>query len=652
MCKKITSLVLTISVLVSCFCGVVVSAEDISMSFDSAYGMVEKMADYLCTQDPSDRDYLYDWVHSYMKTDLGVDSLITLVDDQSSVGDNTTVLNYINSFGTTEADKANLRFMLSLAKSIPTASRAKAFDDMKARNEFALPLTTEETAAIDAVYAAFIDASILDMLNHNEHAITKNVIMQFLADFNNTFVVTDGLNDKNDFELYKLHNDFKTKLENGELKAKYAIVNDVDWQNGEELISTFISSVNSSAKFDDETKQNFKTVWGVEGIDMYVERVFDVNVTGEVNQSAGSTSSITFEAISNIETDDLTKVVWFVDGEEKATGKTFVYDPSVLAEGDSAVIKAVIGAYEKDVTVNVGESEKEYSFTITGSLSQTSTDRKFVTFTAVCNDADEDLSGIKWYVNDIYQDATGSEFKFRPASVGTYVVTAELEDGTILPVGTIKVTASAKPSYSGSSGSSSSSDDETETPSGGSSAEFEKFEDVKNHWSASYMQKLYDKGIMVGTSETTMSPDLGITRQEVAIILVRMFGFESQTATAPLKYTDSDDIADWAKNAVALLSEKGIYLGYGDGSFQPDRIISRQEFASVIGRHISGAEDKTLTYIDADAIYSWAEDHIEELTSLGIIRGFEDASFRPLENVTRAQAAVIIYNTMVSIGAY
>ncbi len=649
--KKVVSLILAVSVLVLCFCGTIAFAADVSMSFDSAYGMVEKMADYLCLQEAIDRDYIYDWVHSYMKTDLGVDSLITLVDDQSAVGTNETILNYINSFGTTEVEKNKLKLALLLAKSIPTASRAAAFDDMKAREEFSLPMTEAESEAVDAIYNEFISADILEMLNNSAHAINKNVIMKFLSDFNTTFVVTDGLENAENIELYKLGEEFKSKLESGELKEKFETVNEVDWQNGEELISIFVNSLNTSAKLDAQAKQDFKTVWGIPGVDMYVKRVFDVSVSGDIEQVEGATTDITFTATSNIETDDLTAVSWYVNDELKHTGSTYTYNPSDLSAGESAVVKAVIGAYEKSVTVTVSEAtEATYEISITGKLSQTSDNRQSVKFVLTSSNPDEDLSDVEWYVGTKLQGVTGDTFSYRPSSVGTFKVTAKLADGTILNAGTIGVTAVAKPSYGDDSyggGGIAEPEDEL-TP----SEEFEKFEDMKGHWAASYMGKLYAKGIMVGTSETTMSPDWGVTRQEVALLLVRMFGFEGQKAESELDYADSDKIASWAVNAVALLSEKGIYLGYGDGTFRPDDIISRQELASVVGRHLTSTVTKESDYIDDHEIYYWAKEHIDELTSLGILRGFEDNSFRPLEKVTRAQAAVVIYNTMVSIGAY
>lgn len=650
--NKIIAAILTIAVTLGCFGGFSGYAADTEMSFDKAYGMLENMANYLCTQTPTDRDYLYDWVHSYMKTDLGVDSLIKLVDDQTAVGGNTTILNYIFSFGTTEAEKNDLKFALAMSKTIPTDARAQAFDDMKARKEFALDMSDEESTALDAVYNDFLTDEMIEMLNHDEHKLNKMVIMQFLADFNKTFVLTDGLDKKADFALYKLNGEFKSKIENGELKAKYDTVNGTDWQNAEELISLFVNSANVSAKFDDEMKQNFKSVLGIDGVDMYVKREFDVKVTGKTSQTAGSTSDITLEAVSNIDTDDLTKVEWYVDGVKVATGKDFVYNPSELNAGESAVIKAVLGAYEKDTVVKVTSDIEDYSTDMNGKANQTTDNTTPVNFTINCSDDTVDLSGVKWYVNGVYQNVNGKDFMFRPSSVGTFTITAELEDGTIIEAGTVKVTATASRPSSGSTGrpSGSGSDDidepiQIDDP-------FNKFTDVKDHWAAPYMKKMFDRGIMIGTSETTMSPDWGITRQEVAVLLVRMLGFENETSLGTVKYTDADQIADWAVNAVNILSDKGIYVGYGDGSFQPERIISRQELASVIGRHLSANYAGKMSYVDKNDIYYWAKDHVEMLTALGIVQGFEDNSFRPVENVTRAQAAVMFYKTMLSLGIY
>ena len=827
--RRIMALLVSAVMILGCFGGISVSAADQEMNFDKAYSMMNNMVGYLIGQTPSDRDCLYNWVHGYMATDLGVESMITLVDDQSAAGDNAVVKNFIYSFGVSDAEKSDLRFGLSLAKCIPTDARAKAFDDMKARKQFALATTAEQNDAIDAAYNHFLTSEQQAMLNHDEHKIEKLVIMQFLADLNKTFVITDGIDNKADFALYKLNDEFKTKLENGYLKTKYETVNGVDWANAEQLIKMFIDSANTSSKFDDAMKNNFKIVLGIDGVDMYVARAFDVSAAGEVTQVEGATSDIVFTAKSNITTDDLTAVKWYVDGVLKATGESFTYNPADLGAGASANVKAVFGAYEKETAVNV-VSAPSYTLDITaaGDLEQFAGNTKEVTFTAATTPADaadisktqwyvngvlqsdlgetfkftpsaageyeikavlngavssvkkivvkdfvltvkalgelsqdaanvssvkfsatatnakstddvkwyvngvlqsttgaeftltpeadkgavyvvyaqlddhkseeitvlvvkkaititpddedklnqksgrtkeievsvdpsrtdltpEQIATVKWYVNGIEKSGTGEDFTFRPSGVGEYTIVAKLPDGTVVSNEiTVKVTASVSGRDDSSSSTPPISVIDKNKPADivppTETGRVNKFTDLEGHWAEAYMEYLYEKGILSGTSETTMSPDWGITRQEVAVLLVKMLGYDNETPSGVMKYTDDDQIASWAKNAVYVLSDRGVYAGYGDGSFMPEKIISRQELVSLLGRHLSGNYSEELTYADKDDIYYWAVDDVKKLSSYKIVSGYPDNTFRPVNDITRAEAAVILYNTMYRLG--
>ena len=155
-------------------------------------------------------------------------------------------LENLKSFFPWEKAKRKLKFALALSKCIPTASRADAFSDMKAREEYDIDsLEAEEKTAITDVYEAFLSAEHRAMLENMEHLAqtgkdSKKVIMQFLSNFNTTFVITDDINTPADFALYYLHDEFKSKLEAGELKSEYPTVNGVDWTSAEELIGKFI----------------------------------------------------------------------------------------------------------------------------------------------------------------------------------------------------------------------------------------------------------------------------------------------------------------------------------------------------------------------------------------------------------------------------
>lgn len=180
------------------------------------------------------------------------------------------------------------------------------------------------------------------------------------------------------------------------------------------------------------------------------------------------------------------------------------------------------------------------------------------------------------------------------------------------------------------------------------------FSDTENHWGKDYISAMVSRGIFEGYEDGTFKPDNGVTRQEMAVILVRLLGLESELGTVTdLAFTDAYDIAEWAQKAVALLSAKGIYLGYDDGEFKPNRVLTREEIVALTMRIFGETYvDSTLNFKDAERIGEWARKAVGQATTLEIISGRDDGTFEPGASVTRAEAAKILYNYMHVKGIY
>lgn len=166
-------------------------------------------------------------------------------------------------------------------------------------------------------------------------------------------------------------------------------------------------------------------------------------------------------------------------------------------------------------------------------------------------------------------------------------------------------------------------------------------------WAAPYILNLAERKIFIGYEDGTFRPELGITRQEIAVALVRAMGMEAdaKAATASSKFADDDNIADWARGYVNIAVSKNIFTGYGDGEFKPTRTISRQELVTVLMRLSGDAVTSTvMNYADIDEIHGYARPHIGRATNLGIVDGYPDGTFKPLNFVTRAEAAKMVYN--------
>jgi hypothetical protein len=106
----------------------------------------------------------------------------------------------------------------------------------------------------------------------------------------------------------------------------------------------------------------------------------------------------------------------------------------------------------------------------------------------------------------------------------------------------------------------------------------------------------------------------------------------------------SDTMNHWARTEIEMLATEEVVSGLGDGTFGPERLVSRAEFAKmlVLGLNLPVDPSDRPTYIDVAAIPEWARPYVAAATRFGLMNGFEDGSFRPEDTVTRVQEAVSV----------
>ena len=140
-------------------------------------------------------------------------------------------------------------------------------------------------------------------------------------------------------------------------------------------------------------------------------------------------------------------------------------------------------------------------------------------------------------------------------------------------------------------------------------------------------------------------PEGKITRAEVATIYFRMLTDESRAKFWSQSNTYSDVKAgDWFNNAVSTLSNAGIIAGYEDGSFRPNGYITRAEFATIAARFFDATYSGKDLFPDIDG--HWAKDYINQAANKGFVNGYEDGTFRPDRNITRAEAVTLVNRTL------
>ena len=174
------------------------------------------------------------------------------------------------------------------------------------------------------------------------------------------------------------------------------------------------------------------------------------------------------------------------------------------------------------------------------------------------------------------------------------------------------------------------------------------FADMNGHWAEEYAGYLYGRGIIAGRETPQgllFDPNTPVTRAEFAVLLTRWLELNS-SGTETQVFSDADQIPDWAKNSVNAVSSLGLIQGeQGEGKlwFKPLEPLTRAQAATILGRTLEGGwQYADLVFKDAKSIPDWAAPYVSIMCCMGVLNGFEDGTFRPDDTLTRAQAAKLL----------
>ena len=140
---------------------------------------------------------------------------------------------------------------------------------------------------------------------------------------------------------------------------------------------------------------------------------------------------------------------------------------------------------------------------------------------------------------------------------------------------------------------------------------------------------------MYGYTDGTFRPDANITRSEAAAMIARLKGYDLSDKAAP-KFSDTK--VGWFKAAINAVFKNGLMKGYQDGSFRPNEKITRAEFAQMI-KNIDKSNSAVATFTDVKG--HWAEAAINQAYGNGRIKGYPDGTFKPDAPISRAEAVTI-----------
>lgn len=161
--------------------------------------------------------------------------------------------------------------------------------------------------------------------------------------------------------------------------------------------------------------------------------------------------------------------------------------------------------------------------------------------------------------------------------------------------------------------------------------------DIQGHWAEPTIQKMADAGIVSGNPDGTFNPEGKITRAEFATLLVKAYKLSGSGKV----FTDTT--SHWAKDYIAIASANGIVNGYSDSIFGPNDPITREQMAVMIVKTAQLEPSSTpLSFTDSARVSAWASTAVATAFANKIIKGLPDGRFAPQDNATRAQAAVVI----------
>lgn len=174
-------------------------------------------------------------------------------------------------------------------------------------------------------------------------------------------------------------------------------------------------------------------------------------------------------------------------------------------------------------------------------------------------------------------------------------------------------------------------------------------EDLTNHWAYSNIQYALEKGFLQGYEDGTIQPDKTITRAEFAKILVHSLNLTFPSNVDINRYASQyNDVSihDWFYSDVATSTYFGLVSGMGNGNFEPNKQITREEMAVMLERAVTKIKQYnsslfTITYTDNNTISDWAIDSVKRVYSNGLMEGLPDGTFSPKKNTSRAEAVTV-----------
>ncbi|MEF3301790.1 S-layer homology domain-containing protein [Paenibacillus sp. GYB003] len=170
----------------------------------------------------------------------------------------------------------------------------------------------------------------------------------------------------------------------------------------------------------------------------------------------------------------------------------------------------------------------------------------------------------------------------------------------------------------------------------------ERQTDANGHWAEARLSSWVSKGYVQGYEDGSLRPDEAVKRGELVALINRASGATEKT---DIRFRDLAS-GHWAYDEVAKAAKAGYVDGYEDGTVRVEAGVSRQELAVMLVRLLklgdAEADRGLTTFKDAASFPAWSRMAIGALAASGIVDGYEDGTYRPAGPVTRAEAVVML----------
>ncbi|WP_231869837.1 glycosyl hydrolase [Paenibacillus riograndensis] len=177
------------------------------------------------------------------------------------------------------------------------------------------------------------------------------------------------------------------------------------------------------------------------------------------------------------------------------------------------------------------------------------------------------------------------------------------------------------------------------------------FDDLGGHWAKEDIEFMANKLLVHGTDDHHFAPNRLITRAEFTMLITRALGFTTPSRAAEFPDVPA---TKWYAEAIGAAGESGLITGFSDGTFRPDALITREQMAVLIvraaaiaGQSVEAARDILGQFHDSSSVSHWAADSVNEALDAGLVQGLTNDQFAAKDLADRAQAVVMIKRLLV-----